>query len=150
MRALAPRDRLLLSLRAQGFSYREIGIAAGIRERSVGRLLARAVDRWRRRVSRSSRASGTVRASRSSLAAPIRWDWSVTPGSPGEAIAMHTHPLPGLVVTITAGEIEVTTDGKSVTHPVKSNDVSWRAGAVTHSIKNVGKTRFEAVDIELK
>jgi len=44
----------------------------------------------------------------------------------------------------------VTADGKPVTHPVKSNDVSWRAGAVTHSIRNVGKTRFEAVDIELK
>ncbi len=37
--------------------------------------------------------------------------------APGEAIAMHTHPLPGLVVTITAGEIEVTANGKSVTHP---------------------------------
>ena len=47
VRALAPRDRLLLSLRAQGLSYREIGAAAGIRERSVGRLLARAVDRWK-------------------------------------------------------------------------------------------------------
>ena len=70
--------------------------------------------------------------------------------APGEAVGMHTHPLPGLVVTITAGEIEVTADGKPVTHPVKSNDVSWRAGAVTHSIKNVGKTRFEAVDVELK
>lgn len=48
MRALAPRDRLLLSLRAQGFSYREIAGAAGIREGSVGRLLARALDRWKR------------------------------------------------------------------------------------------------------
>ena len=47
MRALAPRDRLLLSLRAQGLSYREIASAAGIRESSVGRLLARAVQRWK-------------------------------------------------------------------------------------------------------
>jgi len=70
--------------------------------------------------------------------------------APGESIAMHTHPLPGVVVTITAAEIEVTADGKSVTHPVKSNDVSWRAGGVTHSIRNVGQTRFEALDIELK
>ncbi len=30
------------------------------------------------------------------------------------------------------------------------NDVRWQAGGLTHSIKNVGKTRFEAVDIELK
>ena len=49
-RSLAPRDRLLLSLRAQGLSYRDIAAAACIRERSVGRLLARAVDRWKRHI----------------------------------------------------------------------------------------------------
>jgi quercetin dioxygenase-like cupin family protein len=70
--------------------------------------------------------------------------------APGEVIAMHTHPLPGLVVTITAGEIEVTTEGQRTTHKVNNADVSWRAGAVTHSIRNIGKTRFEALDIELK
>ena len=45
IRALAPRDRLLIALRAQGLSYQEIGDAAGIRATSVGRLLARALDR---------------------------------------------------------------------------------------------------------
>ncbi len=45
IRALTPRDRLLVALRAQGLSYREIGDAAGIRPSSVGRLLARALDR---------------------------------------------------------------------------------------------------------
>ena len=48
LEALAARDRLLLSLRAQGLSYREMAAATGIAEQSVGRLLARAVDRWRR------------------------------------------------------------------------------------------------------
>jgi RNA polymerase sigma-70 factor, ECF subfamily len=48
LRALGARDRLLLSLRANGLSYREIAVASGIRETSVGRLLARAVDRWKR------------------------------------------------------------------------------------------------------
>jgi len=47
-RALAERDRLLLSLRAQGLSYKDIAAASGIREQSVGRLLARALDRWRK------------------------------------------------------------------------------------------------------
>ena len=70
--------------------------------------------------------------------------------APGEAVAMHTHPYPGLQVTITAAEIEVTANGKAVRHPVKADDVSWRAGGVTHSIKNVGQTRFESVDIEFK
>jgi RNA polymerase sigma-70 factor (ECF subfamily) len=47
-RALAPRDRLLLSLRAQGLSYKDMAVASGIREQSIGRLLARALDRWRK------------------------------------------------------------------------------------------------------
>jgi len=70
--------------------------------------------------------------------------------APGETAPMHTHPYPGVQITITAAQIEVTANGKPVRHPVKSNDVSWRAGGVTHSIRNVGQTRFEAVDIELK
>ena len=47
-RSLNPRDRLLLSLRVQGLSYKEIAVASGIREQSVGRLLARALARWRK------------------------------------------------------------------------------------------------------
>ena len=46
LRRLPERDRLLLALRAQGLSYRDIATAAHIRPASVGRLLARAVDRW--------------------------------------------------------------------------------------------------------
>jgi RNA polymerase sigma-70 factor (ECF subfamily) len=47
-RRLAPRDRLLLALKAQGLSYRDIGAAAHIKPSSVGQLLARALERWRR------------------------------------------------------------------------------------------------------
>jgi RNA polymerase sigma-70 factor, ECF subfamily len=47
-RALRPRDRLLLMLRVQGLSYREIAVASGVPEISVGRLLARALARWKR------------------------------------------------------------------------------------------------------
>lgn len=45
IRALAPRDRMLIALRAQGCSYREIAEAAALRSASVGQLLARALDR---------------------------------------------------------------------------------------------------------
>jgi RNA polymerase sigma-70 factor (ECF subfamily) len=45
---LPARDRLLLALRSQGLSYRDIAAAAGVRLTSVGRLLARAVGRWER------------------------------------------------------------------------------------------------------
>lgn len=71
---------------------------------------------------------------------------------PGQSTSMHTHLLPGLAVAITAGEIEVATKGGDKPQQLKlpAGDVRFRAGGVTHSIKNVGKTRFEAVDIELK
>jgi RNA polymerase sigma-70 factor (ECF subfamily) len=46
LRHLPERDRLLLALRAQGLSYRDIASAARIKPASVGRLLARALDRW--------------------------------------------------------------------------------------------------------
>jgi len=49
-RRLPPRDRLLVALRAQGLSYREIAEAAHIRPASVGQLLARAIARWRNEV----------------------------------------------------------------------------------------------------
>jgi quercetin dioxygenase-like cupin family protein len=71
---------------------------------------------------------------------------------PGQATTMHTHLLSGLGVAITAGEIEITTEGKDKPDRVSlpAADVRWRGGPVTHSIKNVGKTRLEVVDIELK
>jgi RNA polymerase sigma-70 factor, ECF subfamily len=48
LRQLSDRDRLLLSLRAEGLSYRDIAVAAGIRQTSVGKLLARAIERCAR------------------------------------------------------------------------------------------------------
>ncbi len=50
VRTLPPRDRLLIALRAQGLSYREIGEAAGIRATSVSQFLARALDRLEQKV----------------------------------------------------------------------------------------------------
>ena len=71
---------------------------------------------------------------------------------PGQSTSMHTHVLPGLAIALTPGDIEVTTEGKN--KPDRLNlplgDLRWRAGAVTHTIKNVGKSRFSSVDIELK
>ncbi len=44
--ALAPRDREMLLLRQEGFSYKEIADAVGVSPRSVGTLLARALRRF--------------------------------------------------------------------------------------------------------
>jgi N-acyl-D-amino-acid deacylase len=71
---------------------------------------------------------------------------------PGESTGMHTHLLPGLAIALTAGDIMVIVRGNEEAQRfnLPLGDVRWRADWVTHSIKNVGKTRFEAVDIELK
>lgn len=44
---LPERERSLLLLRAEGYSYREMGRALGLNEASVGTLLARARERFR-------------------------------------------------------------------------------------------------------
>ena len=48
LQRLPARDRLLLVLRSQDLSYRDIAAATGIRVTSVGRLLARAIERCER------------------------------------------------------------------------------------------------------
>jgi quercetin dioxygenase-like cupin family protein len=72
--------------------------------------------------------------------------------APGESTGMHTHLLAGLGIMLSPAEIELETQGKDAFERIKVDvgDVRWRPGAVTHSVKNVGKTRFEAIDIELK
>jgi DNA-directed RNA polymerase specialized sigma24 family protein len=52
IRQLPDRDRVLLALRAQGLSYREIASAAGVSPASVGQFLARAIERWSHAVER--------------------------------------------------------------------------------------------------
>jgi quercetin dioxygenase-like cupin family protein len=72
--------------------------------------------------------------------------------APGESLPMHRHSVAGLAVALSACEIEIQTEGAKQVQKLKllEADVRWRPGAVTHSIRNIGKTRFEAVDIELK
>ena len=64
LQRLPPRDRLLLALRAHGLSYQEMATAAEIRPSSVGRLLARALDRWTRTVSDAPRLSARTEGHR--------------------------------------------------------------------------------------
>jgi quercetin dioxygenase-like cupin family protein len=69
---------------------------------------------------------------------------------PGQSTGVHTHTLAGLGVSVSGGMIEIETGGQKQTSNLKPGEFRWRDGAVTHSLKNVGKTRFEAVDIEWK
>jgi len=72
--------------------------------------------------------------------------------APGESLPMHTHAKPGLSLVIAGSEIAVTTAGsdKIQTLTIAAGEARWRPGALTHAIRNSGKTRFEGVDVELK
>ncbi len=72
--------------------------------------------------------------------------------APGESTPVHNHPLPGLSVALVAGELEITTEGSAKPDRITSAaaDAPWRPGPVTHSVKNIGKSRYEGVDIEFK
>ena len=48
LKQLAPRDRALVALRAEGLSYAEIASALGVKPASTGRLVARALERLSR------------------------------------------------------------------------------------------------------
>ena len=71
---------------------------------------------------------------------------------PGQSSPMHTHEVALLAIALSAGDLEFTTRGKEkpdrVSRPL--GDVTWRAGAITHAVKNVGKSRYEGLDIEFK
>ena len=71
---------------------------------------------------------------------------------PGQSGPMHTHAVPILAIALTSAELEVTTEGRAQPERVKrpAGNVLWRSEPVTHAIKNVGTTRYEGVDIELK
>src|SRR2546423_1368639 len=70
---------------------------------------------------------------------------------PGQSTGVHTHELSGLGVAVSTGEIEIESPGQQrQTVKLQPGDFRWHTGATTHSIKNVGSTRFEAVNIEWK
>ena len=60
MERLATRDRLLVTLRAQGLSYREIAEAAGLQPASVGQLLSRALARWEKAYAEGNATTSNV------------------------------------------------------------------------------------------
>jgi len=61
LEVLSQRDREMLLLRQEGFSYREIAEVAGVSHRSVGTILARALQRFAAELSNEESGNGTSR-----------------------------------------------------------------------------------------
>jgi quercetin dioxygenase-like cupin family protein len=70
---------------------------------------------------------------------------------PGQSTGMHEHPLSGLGVAVSGAKVMIESPGqKPQTVEFGPGDFRWHGGKIAHSLKNIGKTRFEAVDIEWK
>jgi len=61
LEVLSERDREMLLLRQEGFSYREVSEVAGVSHRSVGTILARALQRFAAELSNEESGNGTSR-----------------------------------------------------------------------------------------
>jgi RNA polymerase sigma factor (sigma-70 family) len=61
LECLSERDRRMLLLRQEGFSYKEIAEISGISHRSVGTILARALQRFAREMSKEESGNGPSR-----------------------------------------------------------------------------------------
>ena len=70
---------------------------------------------------------------------------------PGESTGLHTHTLMSLGICVSPARIEYSEPGgKSETADLEAGQFNWHSGTRTHSLKNVGKSRFEAIEIEWK
>src|SRR5687767_10698958 len=66
---------------------------------------------------------------------------------PGQSTGRYTLPRSGLIIAARDGMISVERPG-STAHRVemKAGDFEWHTGPATHTITNIGKTRFEAIE----
>jgi hypothetical protein len=66
---------------------------------------------------------------------------------PGQSTGRYTLPRSGLLIAAHDGAISVERPG-SAAHRIEMNagEFEWHTGPVTHTITNVGKTRFEAIE----
>jgi quercetin dioxygenase-like cupin family protein len=70
---------------------------------------------------------------------------------PGQSTNIHTHNLSALSVFLTKAKVLIESPAqKPQTFDYNPGDFRWRAAPVTHSIKNIGSTRFEAVGVDWK
>jgi len=70
---------------------------------------------------------------------------------PGQSTGLHAHTLMSLGICVSPARVEYSEPGgKAETADLQAGQFNWHPKPRTHSLKNVGKTRFEAIEIEWK
>ncbi|MBV8835517.1 MAG: hypothetical protein JO000_03180 [Alphaproteobacteria bacterium] len=77
------------------------------------------------------------------------WDFVV---EPGKSKGWHRHELPYVIIPMTDGEIELESalNGEIARPKGKVGEPIWRDAGEVHDLRNVGKTSYRNILIELK
>ena len=66
---------------------------------------------------------------------------------PGQSTGRYTRPRSGLWIAAHDGVISIERPGEQARRlDVKAGDFDWHTGPLTHTITNIGKTRFDAIE----
>jgi hypothetical protein len=66
---------------------------------------------------------------------------------PGQSTGRYTLPRSGLIIAAHDGTISIDRAGSSAHRiEMKAGEFEWHTGPITHTITNIGKTRFEAIE----
>jgi hypothetical protein len=66
---------------------------------------------------------------------------------PGQSTGRYTLPRSGILIAAHDGSISVERPGSSAHRiDIKAGEFEWHTGPATHTITNIGKTRFEAIE----
>ncbi|MEO5741146.1 MAG: hypothetical protein ABIS29_11175 [Vicinamibacterales bacterium] len=66
---------------------------------------------------------------------------------PGQSTGRYTLPRSGILIAAHDGSISVERHGSSAQRiDMKAGEFEWHTGPTTHTITNIGKTRFEAIE----
>ena len=66
---------------------------------------------------------------------------------PGQSTGRYTLPRSGLLIAAHDGSITVERPGSAAQRiEMKAGEFEWHTGPITHTITNIGKTRFEAIE----
>jgi hypothetical protein len=66
---------------------------------------------------------------------------------PGQSTGRYTLPRSGMLIAAHDGSVSIERQGHAAQRQeLKAGDFEWHTGPITHTITNVGKTRFEAIE----
>ena len=70
---------------------------------------------------------------------------------PGESTGRHSHARSSLLVAVHEGAVRMEEEAvPAIRLPMRAGDFEWHTGPLSHTLTNVGSTRFQAIEVVWK